>query len=294
MDVSNGILTSKMAEEKILLFSQEEFKKSGNVFINKLQEAARRGFFYLEIPENCKELIPFATEFANRFYREESIINREQIRYTGYHNKEGTQKESLFVEDSEWKKNWFSDEIVRLATHMQTLAVSVLQKILAAVEIPEEQWEMATGGAISGGGMHHFTFNHYRPEKDEPGLNPHRDYGLLTLLFIEKGGLEAEIDGAWVPISPKKDYFVINISRALEAFVNNKEKMNAVWHQVIKVKEDRISFGLFSDPRLDSPIYKREPDESITTIYTKYKEFADMCFKEGYPGNTIRFKEEEI
>lgn len=42
-----------------------------------------------------------------------------------------------------------------------------------------------------------------------PGIKAHRDIDLLTVLLIEKPGLEAWMDGQWVPLLPKKGYALV-------------------------------------------------------------------------------------
>lgn len=279
-----------VSQQGLESISQQDLKNK-DVLRDKLVKAARQGFFYLEIPENCKELIPVANEFGNKFYRDESIVNRPHIGWTGYNKNENQQREALFVEQSEWG-NWYPAEIATLAARMKSLSLKVLKNILKAVEIPKEQWGIATGEAIEGKGLCHFSFNHYRSHEDKIGCLPHRDFGLLTFLYFEKGGLEAIIDNEWVPVPPKKGYFVINISKAFETFVNNKAKLNAAWHRVVKVNEDRISFGLFSDNGLNSPVCKKETSGPISIVFPTFKEFSADCFKDIFTESELKYVQE--
>ncbi len=278
------------SQQHLESISQEELINEEDILRNKLMKAARQGFFYLKMPEDCAELIPAAMEFGNKFYLSQAIINRPHIGWTGYNKNENQQREALFVEESEWK-NWYPNEVATLAIRMQSVALIVLKNLLVALEIPEEKWSVATGEAINDKGLRHFSFNHYRSTEDKIGCLPHRDFGLLTFLYFEKGGLEAIIDGEWAPVSPKKGYFVINISKALEVFVNNKEKVNAAWHRVVKVNEDRISFGLFSDGGLMSPVYKQEKDGSLSIVSQTYKEFAEDSFKDLFTESELVYAE---
>lgn len=276
-----------VSQQSLESISREDLKNN-DVLRNKLVKAARQGFFYLEIPDNCRELIPAAIEFGNEFYKDESIVNRPHIGWTGYNKNENQQREALFVEESEWK-NWYPEKVTTLAARMRALSLEILKNILEAVEIPEEKWGIATGDATEGKGLCHFSFNHYRSHEDKIGCLPHRDLGGLTFLFFVKGGLEAVIDGEWVPVPPKKDYFVINISKALETFVNNKDKLNAAWHRVIKVNEDRVSFGLFSDHALNNPVCKQEEDGSISIVSPTFKQFAEESFKDLFTENELKY-----
>lgn len=276
-----------VSPQRLESISSEDLKNK-DVLRSKLVKAARQGFFYLEIPQNCRELIPSANEFGNKFYRDESIVNRPHIGWTGYNKNENQQREALFVEQSEWK-NWYPNEVVTLAERMRTVSLELMKNILKAVEIPKEKWSIATGEAIEGKGSSHFSFNHYRSHEDKIGCLPHRDFGLLTFLFFEKGGLEAIVDGEWVAVAPKKGYFVINISKAFETYVNNPAKVKAAWHRVIKVNEDRISFGLFSDHSLDRPVYRQETDGTITEVYPTFRQFAEEGFKDLYTEDELTY-----
>jgi isopenicillin N synthase-like dioxygenase len=275
-------------ETPVLSFTQVEFHNATPEFYVRLQEAIRRGFFYLEIPMASQALLEDARTLGNTFYEQPTILNRPKVRWSGYHKKEESQKESLYVENTLWHE-WLPNPVAMLATQMHELSVDLTRKALQVTKVPEKLWLQGTGGGSEGSGGQHFFFNHYRPEEPLPGLNPHRDFGLLTLLFIEKAGLEAQIDGRWVAVSPKKGYFVVNVGRALETFVNDSTKVNACWHKVERVYEDRISFGLSTDNNYNSSIYKMESNGSTTLVQKSYVDYINDCFQETYKGDFARF-----
>jgi len=87
-------------------------------------------------------------------------------------------------------------------------------------------------------------------------IDSHTDKGFITILWQDAvGGLQAQLDGEWVPIPYKKDHFVVNLGDMLEHVTCGIVK--ATWHRVVYEKhEDRYSwpffFGLSSDAVLNS------------------------------------------
>ena len=98
------------------------------------------------------------------------------------------------------------------------------------------------------------------PGKDDPepqqGVGAHKDFGVLTLLYVEdgKGGLQVEKDGEWIDAPPLPGAFVVNIGELLEVATGGYLK--ATVHRVISPKagNDRISVPFFYAPALDETI----------------------------------------
>lgn len=98
------------------------------------------------------------------------------------------------------------------------------------------------------------------PGKDEPepqqGVGAHKDFGVLTLLYVEegKGGLQVEKDGDWIDAPPVEGAFVVNIGELLEVATDGYLK--ATVHRVVSPRggEDRISVPFFYAPALDESI----------------------------------------
>lgn len=109
------------------------------------------------------------------------------------------------------------------------------------------------------------------------GFNPHRDVGYVTVLFINKKGLNAKIDGEWEPVGPKPGHFIVNFGKAFEILVNDTSKLVGSLHYVEEISEeigDRISFGLYSNNSLDTSIYKVTSDGNLEIVYDTYAELA--------------------
>jgi isopenicillin N synthase-like dioxygenase len=98
------------------------------------------------------------------------------------------------------------------------------------------------------------------PGKDDPepqqGVGAHKDFGVLTLLYVEdgKGGLQVEKDGEWIDAPPLNGAFVVNIGELLEVATGGYLK--ATNHRVVSPKagDDRISVPFFYAPALDEMI----------------------------------------
>ncbi|QEE62423.1 isopenicillin N synthase family oxygenase [Salinibacterium sp. dk2585] len=98
------------------------------------------------------------------------------------------------------------------------------------------------------------------PGKEDPtpqqGVGAHKDFGVLTLLYVEEGkaGLQVEKDGEWIDAPPIPYTFVVNIGELLEVATGGY--LRATIHRVISPKagEDRISIPYFYAPALDATI----------------------------------------
>jgi isopenicillin N synthase-like dioxygenase len=98
------------------------------------------------------------------------------------------------------------------------------------------------------------------PGKDDPtpqqGVGAHKDFGVLTLLYVEegKGGLQVEKDGEWIDAPPLPYTFVVNIGELLEVATGGY--LRATVHRVISPSagQDRISVPYFYAPALDATI----------------------------------------
>ncbi|TQL40390.1 isopenicillin N synthase-like dioxygenase [Homoserinimonas aerilata] len=98
------------------------------------------------------------------------------------------------------------------------------------------------------------------PGRDEPepqqGVGAHKDFGVLTLLYVEegKGGLQVEKDGDWIDAPPVEGAFVVNIGELLE--VATEGYLKATVHRVVSPGpgQERISVPFFFAPALDTTI----------------------------------------
>ena len=102
---------------------------------------------------------------------------------------------------------------------------------------------------------------HYPPlPEDRPddllGIQPHTDYGFLTILAQDDvGGLEVQrVDGSWIEAPHIPDTFLLNIGDILARWTN--EVFNSTPHRVIgrQAGRDRYSMGMFFDPNIEAVV----------------------------------------
>ncbi|TXT04319.1 hypothetical protein VHUM_04206 [Vanrija humicola] len=125
-------------------------------------------------------------------------------------------------------------------------------------------------------------------DRNAQGVGPHKDAGVLTLLWIEPGvaGLQVEKDGEWVAAPPIPGAFVVNIGEMLEYATQGYLK--ATTHRVIAplAPNERISIPFFFNPQLDANLplidlpeeFKAEANgvtvDPTNTIHTLYGQNA--------------------
>ena len=97
-----------------------------NILNEKLSKACKVGFFYLEIPEDCKTLIDHAVKLGNTFYQKEEYKSLQLDGVRGYRDHQEFQVESLCLERAHWSEN-LSFELKELAIKMEKIAVDLLK-----------------------------------------------------------------------------------------------------------------------------------------------------------------------
>lgn len=248
----------------------------------------QQGFFYMEIPEEIQPFIQTGVDFANHFYQDEAIQRVSLGGFNGYHVREGVQVESFYLEEKYWSQI-YSPPLADLAKKMEKLTVEVLCGVLRETGIDPSDGEIATGGASNGQGLCHFSFNHYRPCATGNGLKAHRDFGHITLLFINQKGLQAHVNREWVDVDPLEGYFIVNFGAALERLVNDSSRLTAAVHRVQRVAEDRISFGIFLDSPMESLLYETNSQGKLEKLKMSYAQFIKEQFKVVYDASTEEF-----
>lgn len=182
----------------------------------------------MEIPDSLKDSIQKTLEFAHSFYKNETLKQLKLNPHEGYKDWKNAQAESLYLPEECWKEALPAEEMKILAIKMKKIAKDILEKTLILCKVQPENWSDVTGGFTADDGLVHFSFNHYRIEKAFPGLFPHRDFGLITVLFINKVGLQGKLGEKWVDVPPLKDHFIINFGRSFETLINDPTKLIAI------------------------------------------------------------------
>ncbi len=267
------------------IFTEAEFDAAPTAALReKVLTAARVGFFYLQIPEKLMPDLNASCRFAEDFYKEDRYRNAKLTWVSGFHDVQDAQIETLVCHDTHW--SIYPDEVRACAQALAELSRKVLCAFIDIVlpHLPDECYGAATGGFLSGGGAPFFSFNHYRSEKKRLGVMPHKDSGFITLLYIDKPGLLAQINGEWLPIMPQEGCFVVNLGKAFELLVNDREKLNAAWHYVQQttreIHGERVSFALFGDNHPDSELMTVCSDGTLKPLYASYNEYLIQFVKD--------------
>ncbi|MEU7167201.1 2OG-Fe(II) oxygenase family protein [Streptomyces morookaense] len=207
-----------------------------------------------------------------------------------YFDREHFQTEHLLVDGPD-RALHFPPELCAMAEQMSALTRLVLRAVLDGLGVPGALWGRVTGGAAEGRGTHWFAANHYRSEHPRLGCAPHKDTGFVTVLYIEESGLEASVDGAWVPVDPLPGHFVVNFGGAFELLTAAlPQPVRALTHRVRQCVRapgvpDRFSFAAFANPPATGDLYRIGPDGAAHAVRSSeefLREFNAETWSDGY------------
>lgn len=248
----------------------------------QLLEAAGKGIFYFKFPDNLQENVQIARDFCYDFPHNAETKMYSDGKFGGYHERLFDQIESFYVEKIDWK-NILSPKLCQLASKMNSMTISILQSILEVSGIPSDLWNQGTADIMNGFGQYHFSFNHYRPEKNTPGLKAHRDFGFVSMLFIEKSGLEACVQNEWINVDPIENHFIVIIGKAFENLINNPKIVSSAEHRVRQLYSERVSFGITSDGNGDSALMRyNHTSNQLEVVNPCYDAYIEECFEKLY------------
>ncbi|MEV4867777.1 2OG-Fe(II) oxygenase family protein [Streptomyces syringium] len=188
-----------------------------------------------------------------------------------YFDREHFQTEHVLI-DGPRRTRYFPRELLAMADQMGDLTLLVLREAMTELGIAPALWSEITGGAVDGLGTHWFAANHYRPERAKPGCAPHKDTGFVTVLYNEEPGLEAFVDGAWMPVDPVPGHFVVNFGGAFELLTASLGRpVRAILHQVrqcapVPGAADRFSFAAFANPPATGDLYQVSGNGSAAPV----------------------------
>ncbi|MEV7601231.1 2OG-Fe(II) oxygenase family protein [Kitasatospora sp. NPDC089797] len=188
-----------------------------------------------------------------------------------YFDREHFQTEHVLI-DGPGRLRHFPRELLAMTRQMDELTLLVLRCAMTDLGIAPRLWSEITGGAVDGHGTHWFAANHYRSERTQPGCAPHKDTGFVTVLYNEEPGLEASVDGAWVPVDPVPGYFVVNFGGAFELLTAALDRpVRALLHRVRQCTPasggtDRFSFAAFANPPATGDLYQVRRDGSAAAV----------------------------
>lgn len=256
-----------------------EIKEQNGDFKGKFNQALKDGFFFVEIPEHINKWLGEAKSFGNSLRTNQVLKELKLGERIGYQERFGTQAVSFVAKKHQWEQV-YPKAIVELAQAMDALAIEILKTALSHCGVSKDLWSEATGKLTEDKGCNVFSFNHYKPGSEKMGLIPHKDMGWITVLFIDKAGLEFSKDlKTWTGIFPKEGYFVINFGRAFELLINSVDKLRASVHQVHKLNEERLSFGVFINHNEGTQIYQLNSEGKLEALCS-YQDYENKCFSE--------------
>lgn len=241
-----------------------------------LSRALRDGCFLLATPVGfdpgpgitlCREFhrAPDEGQAATRAYRGFKDVQGV------YFDREHFQTEHVLI-DGPGRTRHFPRELLAMVEQMSALTLLVLRDAMTELGIAPALWSEITGGAVDGLGTHWFAANHYRPERAKLGCAPHKDTGFVTVLYNEEPGLEASVDGAWVPVDPLPGHYVVNFGGAFELLTAALDRpVRAILHQVrqcapVPGAADRFSFAAFANPPATGDLYQVREDGSAAPV----------------------------
>lgn len=87
---------------------------------------------------------------------------------------------------------------------------------------------------------------------------PHTDHGIVTILWQDSlGGLEVLKDGEWLPVTPIRGSYIINIGELMKRWTNGRYK--ATVHRVVHLQnKSRYSMPLFCNPDFRTKVDPRD------------------------------------
>ena len=268
------------------------FRGQELIFTGDPKKSFRDGFFLLKIPDHI-DLYP-GIQFSKSFYKNEDHGNP----YSGfkkfrevYFDREHFQTEHILI-DGEMRKKLFPSPLIKLCDQMNNIGINILKNLCKILELPEKTIDKATANTLKNKGVHWFASSHYRSDRDLPGCAAHKDTGYVTVLYIDQEGLEAYINERWMPINPKKGYFIINFGASLELLTEQlSTPIHAIYHRVKKIpktgKEDRYSFASFLNPASNLDLYKYSSNKDLIrhgSVKKFLEEFNKMTWKDDHDG----------
>lgn len=257
-------------------------------------QALRVGAFLVAIPpgldltpglELCRNFYKPAESPGDR-YRGHTFQDHSESKL-GYADRPD-QVEQLQLESAHWER-YLPAEATALLREMEVLTLATLHGVMELAGVPEQDWDLITGGASIGNGWCHSTVNHYRSNlPGRIGIVEHTDSGFITLLYADKPGLEILEGSEWLPVDVQQNDFIVNLGDCLEILASNLPRpMTAVVHRVPESPaqpgdNDRSSFTVFMGPRYDMAIYQYDEDRTIHE-HRGFRDFSvDKAAELGY------------
>jgi len=236
------------------------------------------GFAYVKIPDSISESsINEIYELYLKFHQQ-SINEKSKYPFTGStgftdrrQDDSPKQLENLYQNLDQpvtfLDNNNFKQTMNKL---YNSLAVPLIKATLNYYELNDHFEEIVENNLLTVLSSYYDGIN---PDKYQWGIPPHKDFGLLTLLYIKSKGLQVQINEKWIPIDPIPGYIVVNWGNAFALMLGCESAI----HAVLPREQERLSFGLFIDGELSKPL--RDYQNSRNVLYPTYQEYLTESLK---------------
>ncbi|CAI9782113.1 unnamed protein product [Fraxinus pennsylvanica] len=177
----------------------------------------------------------------------------------------------------------FRESIDEYTAELRNLALKIINLMAQALHMKAEEMNK-----VFEEGMQAMRMNYYPPCPQPElvtGLCPHSDAAGLTILLQanEIEGLQIKKDGAWIPVVPLPNAFIINIGGILEIVTNGIYR--SIEHRAtVNSKKERLSIATFFYPNVDGDL---GPAPSLVTPETPAK-FKKISFPDYMKGFLLR------
>jgi isopenicillin N synthase-like dioxygenase len=119
----------------------------------------------------------------------------------------------------------FKEKLLEYFEEMRKIGLVLMRAIFhglseSSVETFMEEC-FAVGEDTSFGRLNFYPVCPFEEDKDQLGVGPHSDAGVLTILFQEEGisSLQVFKEGVWHDVPPIKDTFVVNIGLVFGLYI---------------------------------------------------------------------------
>lgn len=185
----------------------------------------------------------------------------------------------------------FRDVISRYDAAVRELGLRLLPALSVAVGQPPDFFARHFNPPATALRLLHYPPAPPERAPDLLGIQPHTDYGFLTILAQDEvGGLEIRlVDGGWIPAPPIPGSFIVNVGDALARWTN--DVFNSTPHRVVADAggHDRYSIGMFFDPNVDTVVSCLEgfaTDAKVKYEPIRYGAYFRMRLDANYPDRT--------
>ena len=150
--------------------------------------------------------------------------------------------------DSSVLPRW-KDTMERYNRAMQKVGFVITELIAASMGVDVDEFMKLFRLPVSTLRLLHYDTEKSDPEKGTYGAGAHTDYGMITMLAIDKNepGLEIFSNNKWLSVPPIENSFIINLGDMLQRWTN--DTYTSTLHRVInQTGNERWSTAVFYDP----------------------------------------------